>query len=274
MGMAKKVSLAAGFVCTALLVASCGSGERPAAQSHVGPSKEPPKKEAKVPVGDEPNLEGAAVWDDPAGDCPRLPASNARWHVPLDVVKTWAAVRGDSLYVGVKFTDPVMDYWAKPDAANDWRTAVFMNFYMDTDNNPATGEFLKKEVGTGFELVLELKMGAKYKRKDSDTEWEGNLVAAPGQVEKIFSPVFYASTYTGSWEKSTNEDTTEKWGKYAEFYKAGKDWVEYRLPLARLGLKAGTPVRAFWEEGHHPKAGVGKEALSTIQTVAATGSKG
>lgn len=254
-----------GFVALLMLVNSCSEKEKSPvpAQSALNRTTSGLQATPALPVEDPIWLD-AVAWVDPAGDCPKAPDSN--FPSPLDITKVSAVIKDAKLHVKIQFAGPIMEYWGKPLVSGEWRTGDFMILYLDADGQPSTGGFLSKEVGSGFEVALMLKLGARYTWTDSSQVWEGNLVAEPKRIGQIVGPVGYAVVSWGSWEKASKEESTESWGLYEDFCRADADWIEFHWPVENLGIR-GTP-RFFFEESHQAGAGRGRDALSEVKTLA------
>lgn len=177
------------------LLISCGEGSKtpttgssgPLAQTAAQGAPAVPALPAPAP-GDEPSLQGAEVWDDPAGDA-KLWEKDPR--TPVDVVKVWAVVRGKALHIGAKFRDPAAEFWKQPNDQGEFRNRLFMQFYLNSDGNYNTGGKAGPKGGPGFDTALQCFASAKYKDKRTGEIKKGSIGAKAEDFEFLEPDYFY-----------------------------------------------------------------------------------
>lgn len=236
----------AGALC---IFASCGGPDKPAAGS-------------APPVATEPDLTGAAVWDDPAND-PGLWKPDPR--APIDIIKVWAVRRGNSLCVGAKFKDAAEEFWKKPDEQGDYRNRLFMQFYMNADGNYNTGGKAEPKGGPGFDLGIQFYASAKYRDKRTGEIKKGVIGAQAADFEFLEPDFFYTLHTLPSSVGFGMGDRMYKDGPWSDdvgdHLRMGKDWVEFDVPLEVIKLESTNGKTITWLEVNDSKGGMARDTV-------------
>ena len=150
------------------------------------------------------SVDGFIIWRDPVGDA-RNPL--------LDIRQVSSEGKQGALVLAVELAKPLAEYFAAQ--KDDFDPLV--NFYFDTDLNPATGGALSGEAGrAGYDLHLEILL-AKDKPYAS-------LYRLDGQQKQSLEPLA--------------EDTLA----------VSSSSLTVRLPYGRLSAAAGGKIRACFRE--------------------------
>lgn len=250
----KRISAAG--LCALFLLASCGGGDKPATQS--GPetpasaAENPasmPSALSKPTTNEEPDLSGATVWDDPAGDA----SLGKDPRQPIDIVKAWAVVRGKDLCIGAKFKDPITEFWKKPNEQGEYRHRVFMEFYMNTDANNNTGGKAAPKGGKGFDAGIQCYASAKYKDKRSGEIKLGPIGAKAEEFEFLEPDFFFSIHDVPSSVGFGLGDRMYRNGPWSDsaigsHFRKGRDWVEFDVPLDVIKIKTPNGITMAWME--------------------------
>ncbi len=168
------------------------------------------------------SVDGFIIWRDPVGDA-RNPL--------LDIRQVSAEGKQGALVLTAELAKPLAEYFAAQ--KDDFDPLV--NFYFDTDLNPATGGALSGEEGrAGYDLHLEILL-ARDKPYAS-------LYRLDGQQKQSLEPLA--------------EDTLAVSGSS----------LTVRLPYERLGAAAGGNIRAcFREAAQQEGSGLGSDQIVPLK---------
>lgn len=227
------------------------------------------KDSMAVKAGDiEEADEGSALqWIDPPGD-----TETEQGDQPLpDIVLVAAEAKEGSIHLTVKLNGGLSSVLDWVDEDGDKTGAILITFYIDTDNNEATGVssdlFSKREhpdfAIVGYECKITVLAGYRYIEKDSGYKNYiiGTAVLDPSKVEitgYLASSELRLIDDKGFFSVGVNKPDGS-WLTVGELTELTDNGVLIRIPYELLQLKAGDTVRILYKDNEGPFSKYSKE---------------
>jgi hypothetical protein len=199
---------------------------------------------------------GAATWEDAAGDV--KPFSNKPNLPRLDLVGASAVSRGSDLVLMVTTkAGRLKDFLGYADAMGNKGGEVIAEFFLDTDNDAATGDSpsWSEEASRplkGYDYQATVLLGFKYRNKESGATGSlfGNASAnvVTNEVLGDFATYNLKRMKAGSGTEFVKRDPNDSSKKFEELCRLDGDTVEIRIPQSLIGVKPGGTVRLCFKE--------------------------
>ncbi len=197
----------------------------------------------------------AALWADPAGDAAAFAGMPER--PVLDIVGIRAEGRDGSLHLTTRVRDGLEGFFAYTDRKGNKYGDVLVEFFIDSDNDPATGgsPMWRDEADRrleGYDYSAYVALGFHYFDRATGS---GRLVSGSEVLDTSVADVTGGLATFSLWRvlgEFSRQGVLSEPGRmdstFEDFTILGYDSVEIRIPYPLLGVKKGDTIRLCYKE--------------------------
>jgi hypothetical protein len=187
----------------------------------------------------------SASWNDPAGDVRKrtfiAPKGAYKVELPaLDIVEAKATGKDGHIVLTTKIAGTFSEFFDFTDPGGLKHGGFLAEYFIDTDNDPATGAMPSEHQRGGYDVGVRVMLG--YQTNKGRLAGGGNVNTNTNEI---------ISNYATFSPRAMNKDLkTSTWLVTDDRTNLGTDSVEIRIPYEWFGLKPGDTVRLCFKEGY------------------------